>query len=561
MTGWKRMGKIKKIHIRIFILAFLLVFAVSSRLLSQRAFKEAEILSDAETGGLAETGTARQGAPSLLYNPASVALLPSFTLLLNHQEGLFENKTESISFGLPLGRSKFVLSGVFSLNYFMKFTEYTEAGARDMDYFFFLGGVGAGRELFRFNQRQNSVTLGAVLKFIHSRMAEESVTRPLLDTGLQVHFRFGAFGMKREQGNNFTLGLSLLNAGYGYEENSMPLAFRAGFLYRPWPVLALCADFVRDDTERIHAGLEYCFMEFLFFRLGYRFLYDNFSLSAGTGLKYGWKDGNVLKINYAFEPVKELGYGHRIGLEYSRKLMEERESVPLASRLRAEPDLFIPDLAGKKKLKIGMEADADTRSRIVSWQILIYRVFPEKRLFMSIRKKDNRLPALFFWDGKNEKGSIPRPGDELAVVLELTDKNSEKWLSNEERVVAGLELHRQARVLSFTISSSALFEKKSALVRDKAAAVLDQIAQFLKANRKYSLELAVFSDNTGGEKFNLDMCAKQAQSLKVHFVVKGIDQKRIRAAGAGPVRPVSANATEEGREENRRVEFRLVSSG
>jgi OOP family OmpA-OmpF porin len=48
-------------------------------------------------------------------------------------------------------------------------------------------------------------------------------------------------------------------------------------------------------------------------------------------------------------------------------------------------------------------------------------------------------------------------------------------------------------------------------------------------------------------------------AVRIYLVSKGVNEKRMRAIGLGKSKPLGSNATEEGRQRNRRVEFKIVS--
>jgi outer membrane protein OmpA-like peptidoglycan-associated protein len=63
------------------------------------------------------------------------------------------------------------------------------------------------------------------------------------------------------------------------------------------------------------------------------------------------------------------------------------------------------------------------------------------------------------------------------------------------------------------------------------------------------------TDNVGSQKYNQSLSLRRAQSVKNWLVEKGIDSNRMRTVGRGKNEPVATNETEEGRLENRRIEF------
>ena len=54
---------------------------------------------------------------------------------------------------------------------------------------------------------------------------------------------------------------------------------------------------------------------------------------------------------------------------------------------------------------------------------------------------------------------------------------------------------------------------------------------------------------------------ERAESVRTYLVDKGVAKKRMVAKGFGPEKPLAKNDTEEGREQNRRVEFNIVKQG
>ncbi len=65
------------------------------------------------------------------------------------------------------------------------------------------------------------------------------------------------------------------------------------------------------------------------------------------------------------------------------------------------------------------------------------------------------------------------------------------------------------------------------------------------------------TDNRGGAALNRKLSAARAASVVKWLVGKGIDKARLTSAGFGPDKPIDDNKTEEGRRNNRRVEFHI----
>jgi OOP family OmpA-OmpF porin len=87
--------------------------------------------------------------------------------------------------------------------------------------------------------------------------------------------------------------------------------------------------------------------------------------------------------------------------------------------------------------------------------------------------------------------------------------------------------------------------------------VLDTVVRFMNDQPEIELGIRGHTDATGGELYNLRLSQKRAAAAMAYLVEKGIAARRMRSAGYGESRPLADNATEEGRERNRRVELNI----
>ena len=74
------------------------------------------------------------------------------------------------------------------------------------------------------------------------------------------------------------------------------------------------------------------------------------------------------------------------------------------------------------------------------------------------------------------------------------------------------------------------------------------------------MEIGGHTDIVGTKNYNKSLSQKRAEAVKDFLTKKGIDSRRITAMGYGSSRPLASNDDEEdGRELNRRVEFKVLS--
>jgi OOP family OmpA-OmpF porin len=69
------------------------------------------------------------------------------------------------------------------------------------------------------------------------------------------------------------------------------------------------------------------------------------------------------------------------------------------------------------------------------------------------------------------------------------------------------------------------------------------------------------TDAVGTKAGNRKLSASRAAAVRRYLVDKGVKAARLTSKGFGPDTPIADNATDEGREMNRRVEFKIMKQG
>lgn len=93
-----------------------------------------------------------------------------------------------------------------------------------------------------------------------------------------------------------------------------------------------------------------------------------------------------------------------------------------------------------------------------------------------------------------------------------------------------------------------------------AKTLLDLVVTALQKRPDITVEVAGHTDAKGSDSYNQKLSDKRAASVMGYLVEKGIAAERITAVGYGESQPVADNATDEGRELNRRVEMKVLSA-
>jgi outer membrane protein OmpA-like peptidoglycan-associated protein len=103
-----------------------------------------------------------------------------------------------------------------------------------------------------------------------------------------------------------------------------------------------------------------------------------------------------------------------------------------------------------------------------------------------------------------------------------------------------------------------LFESNQSVLKTESTLFLDKLYSFLIEYPNLNIEVHAHTDNKGGDASNLLLSQNRAKSVIIYLEQKGITNTRMIAKGFGESKPIANNDTAEGRELNRRVEFKLV---
>jgi OmpA-OmpF porin, OOP family len=169
------------------------------------------------------------------------------------------------------------------------------------------------------------------------------------------------------------------------------------------------------------------------------------------------------------------------------------------------------------------------------------------------------LPEDF--DGIEDEDGCPegdRDGDGVLDYLDRCDADAETI--NGFKDDDGCPDEGPAKIVieegKITILETIRFEPNSSTIDRGSYNIMDQIAlTFRKHSEIGSIEIGGHTDSTGPRGYNMRLSRERARSVRLYLLAHGIPPGRLSARGYGPDRPVADNETDEGRTQNRRVEF------
>jgi outer membrane protein OmpA-like peptidoglycan-associated protein len=102
------------------------------------------------------------------------------------------------------------------------------------------------------------------------------------------------------------------------------------------------------------------------------------------------------------------------------------------------------------------------------------------------------------------------------------------------------------------------FDSGKSELREESNKQLDRMVAYLNENPTMEIEILGHTDNIGAVDDNLELSKNRASSVVNYLKNKGVREERLKFIGYGESQPIGSNETYEGRQLNRRVEFKIV---
>ena len=99
------------------------------------------------------------------------------------------------------------------------------------------------------------------------------------------------------------------------------------------------------------------------------------------------------------------------------------------------------------------------------------------------------------------------------------------------------------------------FDVNKAVLKPESLGVIGDVVKQLQDNPTLNLEIDGYTDSDGDATANITLSQQRADAVKDALVQAGIDATRLVAKGFGAAKPIASNTSQQGKAENRRVEF------
>jgi outer membrane protein OmpA-like peptidoglycan-associated protein len=143
-----------------------------------------------------------------------------------------------------------------------------------------------------------------------------------------------------------------------------------------------------------------------------------------------------------------------------------------------------------------------------------------------------------------------------AIIGNKMDKQAEEI----KNTVPDAKVERVGEGIVVEFNSNILFGFDKADLSEEAKGNLDKLVTVLNTYADTNIELQGHTDSKGSEAYNQTLSEKRATIVSTYLAEKSIKPERVTIKGFGETLPKYDNETEEGRAQNRRVEFLITAN-
>ncbi len=117
---------------------------------------------------------------------------------------------------------------------------------------------------------------------------------------------------------------------------------------------------------------------------------------------------------------------------------------------------------------------------------------------------------------------------------------------------------KKIEIGSTIVLRNIFFDFDKATIRPESANELERLIKLLNDNPSLKIELGSHTDSKGSDDYNWKLSESRSKSVVDYLIGKGIGTARLVAKGYGETKPIDTNETDEGRQNNRRTEFKIL---
>lgn len=159
--------------------------------------------------------------------------------------------------------------------------------------------------------------------------------------------------------------------------------------------------------------------------------------------------------------------------------------------------------------------------------------------------------------GGDHTGRDAAIGAVLGGAVGTYMENQQKQLE-EQMQGTGVEVkHDGQGNIDLIMPGNITFAHDSTTINPSFYDTLNKLAQTMNQYDKTTVLVMGHTDSTGNSSYNQGLSERRAQSVAGYLTQRGVSNYRIQTMGYGQNQPIASNSTEQGRQQNRRVEIKL----
>jgi outer membrane protein OmpA-like peptidoglycan-associated protein len=143
-----------------------------------------------------------------------------------------------------------------------------------------------------------------------------------------------------------------------------------------------------------------------------------------------------------------------------------------------------------------------------------------------------------------------------AIIGRKMDKQAEEM----KKVLGDAEVRREGEGIVILFKEKVLFGYDRSDLTGSAQTNLDKLVNVLQKYPDTDIQIIGHTDSKGTDEYNQGLSERRANSVAGYLRTKGISSPRLTTKGMGESDPVATNDTDEGRSQNRRVEFVITAN-
>ncbi|MES2748502.1 MAG: OmpA family protein [Bacteroidota bacterium] len=280
---------------------------------------------------------------------------------------------------------------------------------------------------------------------------------------------------------------------------------------------------------------------------------DNFTLEFDLYINEGNFSFYSSFLNFGFIETKKKN-------DYSKwsEYTEGKEGVIL-SLSPTVAGAYNEGKTGRSLVKVVEDGEKSLGNEI---EIQTFNYGNNNQVKVQIWRQKNRLRMYVggqkVWDLPNAFQDV-KYNSFLFYIHDYQNQEDRYYISNLRLAEAtGDTRHKLLETGTFT-TNDILFDSGKAIIKPSSAKVIDEIGNVLKGNPKIKVSITGHTDSDGDDKKNLELSEQRAMAVKTELVRKfDLNEDFIEVIGKGEIQPLAKNTTEEGKKQNRRVEFKII---